>query len=142
MLDFSTSRLLGQSRKVEAQVINGRNPRKSKPKRSKRLRAIEASLDALTAIAEEGRNRQGEDEQERFIQTISYLQGAGLPMGEDTAEFFLPDDMELLFFINSSNSLEGFATTLAAMKASAFMHGYLHAQIEDGVRDKAGKLRS
>lgn len=121
-------------------MINGQSPRKSKPKRSKRLRAIEASLDALAAIAEEGRNRKGEDEQERFIQTISYMDRAGLPMGEDTAEFFLPDDNELLFLIAASATLDSFATTLAAMKASSFMHGYLHAQIEDGVRDKAGKL--
>lgn len=120
--------------------INGQ-PRKSKPKRSKRLRAIEASLDALAEIAAEGRDYEREDEQERFTRAISYMDSAGLPMGEDTAEFFLPDDNELLFLINSSASLDAFATTLAAMKASSFMHGYLHAQIEDGVRDKAGKLR-
>jgi hypothetical protein len=116
-------------------------PRKSRPKRSKRLRAIEASLDALSAIADEGRDREQEDEDERFTRAIAYMDEAGLPMGEDVAEFFLPDEHEILFLIASSvGGFDAFATTIAAMKASSFMHGYLHAQIEDGVRDKAGKI--
>jgi hypothetical protein len=121
-------------------MINGFHPRKSKPKKSKRRKAIEASFDALCEIANEGRIQKVETEDERFEFAMAYLEKAELPLGDDTAEYFLPDEDEMIFLLASATSADSFAHTLAAMKASAFMHGYLHAQIEDGVRDEAGKV--
>jgi hypothetical protein len=109
------------------------------PKQKAKLEALKASLDALIAIAEEGRGDEDEVDHERII---SYLHGNELPVDEDTAHFFLPDVDE--FAHAMAALMRGpveFATTIAAFKASSFMHGYVHAQMKDGVRDEDGKVR-
>lgn len=115
-------------------------PKKSSPKKSKRLKAIENSFEVLIAIAQPKLDRDETDE-EANERITGYLDDASLPLGEDTADFFVPDADEIVFLVEAlTHGPEVFAITVAALKAQNFMHGHIHAQIQDGKRSKDGSL--
>jgi hypothetical protein len=116
---------------------NGR-PRKSK---TPRMRAIEASLEALYEIADAHTQKDDETVEESEKRVISYLENSELPLGEDTADFFLPSGEEMVMLLEAiASGPQDLMVTVAAIKAQNFMHGYLHAQIEDGKRAKDGSI--
>jgi hypothetical protein len=111
---------------------NGQNPRKSRPKKSPRLEAIEASFELLVAIADPEQHRE-ETPEKAAERVMEYMGNVNVPLGEDTADFFMPDEDEMVYVIQAFlEGPEALAVTLAALKAQNFMHGHIHAQVEAG----------
>ena len=122
--------------------MNNGRPFKSKPKKNSRLVAMEESLDVLYKLAGRDRSKDDElDEEEKARTIVENMRANNLPLDEEAADFFLPDEAEFSFMIISlSEGMESFMTSLASMKAQNFVHGYVHAQIEAGIRSKDGSL--